>query len=120
MTTLNPAIFYPADFCNDMFVAWRNLTYLKPGHISNLSSSEFHFQVQRRYRLIFFSFLQVMESRPLMTIHQKIDMIERCVRKNPIRQDTDPEFWNPRFNPTPESQKQETLIDDRWTRERKF
>lgn len=53
-----------------------------------------------------------MESNPHLTMTAKLGMIDRC--KYPVRQDTDPEYWNPRFNPTPESQKQETLIDDRW------
>lgn len=53
-----------------------------------------------------------MESNPRLTIAQKLDMIDRC--KVSLTPDTDPEYWNPRFLPTPESQKQETLIDDRW------
>lgn len=59
-----------------------------------------------------------MTSNPLLTMKEKLGMIDRCVRyaKKP---DTDPEFWNPRFLPTPESQKQETLIDDRWATRKK-
>lgn len=60
-----------------------------------------------------------MESNPQMTKKQSVEMVDRCICRYPTREDTDPEFWNPRFIPTPESQKQETLIDDRRTRKRK-
>lgn len=55
-----------------------------------------------------------MDSNPALTIAEKMGIVERCNRRYPMRQDTDPEFWNPRFVDTPESQKQKTLIDDRW------
>ncbi|KAJ6648086.1 hypothetical protein Bhyg_03311 [Pseudolycoriella hygida] len=54
-----------------------------------------------------------MSSNPHLSICAKLNMVDKC--KYSVRPDTDPEFWNPRFLPTPESQKQETLIDDRWT-----
>lgn len=60
-----------------------------------------------------------MESNLHLTLEEKLGMVDRC--KYPTRQDTDSEFWNPRFLPTPESQKQETLIDDRFvTRDTKL
>ncbi len=53
-------------------------------------------------------------------MEQKLGMVNRCMnRRKPTRNDTDSEFWNPRMVNTPESQKQETLIDDRWTTRRK-
>lgn len=54
-----------------------------------------------------------MESNPHLTMEHRLGMIDRC-QTHAIRPDTDSEYWNPRFLPTPESQKQETLIDDRW------
>ncbi|XP_037031035.1 uncharacterized protein LOC119070689 [Bradysia coprophila] len=60
-----------------------------------------------------------MDSNPRLKLSEKLKMVDTCIQRYPVREDTDPEFWNPRFVPTPESQKQETLIDDRWSRRKK-
>lgn len=93
---------------------------VKPNPNSKIIFVNFETFYESKILTIIYFISQVMESNPGLTIKDKLAMIETCIIRYPVRQDTDSEYWNPRFLPTPESQKQETLIDDRWaTRKRK-